>query len=138
MRLPVRLVSRLSLAQARDVGRWWNALAEADRRGLSAGCRPRTSEGPRVVARYVDDAVTDDDDETDFYEFIVNHELAFASGEGFRICSAHPEARATLSSGHVPASFVCPLGRASCPMRTMLDAAPRAGCSVQLSRVASS
>jgi hypothetical protein len=42
--------------------------------------------------------------------------------------TAHPEARAALAAGRIPAEFRCPLRRAACPLR---DQAP--GCDVRFS-----
>jgi hypothetical protein len=114
-----------------DVTRWWQGLGPAERRALrrDAGRPP-----PGVVARFVEAGdEPDSDGAVDFYEYLVNHELVFADERVFHICSAHPEARAVLAAGYLPAGFRCPRADATCPMRAVLDQAP--GCSVRLSLV---
>jgi hypothetical protein len=70
---------------------------------------------------------------TDFYEYLVNHEVILDDGRTDHICSAHPEARAALTAGRIPADFRCPRAQASCPMRALLNAAP--GCDVRFAIV---
>jgi hypothetical protein len=69
----------------------------------------------------------------DFYEYLVNHEIFIDDGPKYHFCSAHPEARAVLSAGHIPAAFRCPRGESACPMRVLLDRRP--GRDVRLSLV---
>jgi hypothetical protein len=126
------LTQRLSATQASDVDGWWNGLAPAERDSLrrDAG-RPPAG----VLARFTDgESVGDDgDDATDFYEYLVNHEIYLDDGRTFHICSAHPQARGCLAAGHVPSTFQCPRRDAGCPMRALLDLAP--GRDVRLSLV---
>jgi hypothetical protein len=121
-----RLAKRLSKAHATEVDEWWRGLAPAVRRELRrGGRRPPT----RVVARFVepDEPMAETHD---FYEYLVNHEIYIDDGPTWHICSAHPEARAVVAHGRIPASFVCPRSEAGCPMRGLL--ALRPGCDVQL------
>jgi hypothetical protein len=43
----------------------------------------------------------------------------------FHICQAQPAARAAVVAGELPATFVCPLGSAACPMRRLQMVAPQ-------------
>jgi hypothetical protein len=134
-KLPAILTKRLPEAHLGDVRRWWRGLAQADRSAL-AHAPARAPRG--VLARFVEAGSTDDTSDTtlDFYEYLVNHELYLEDGRTFHICAAHPEARAALARGVVPAGFVCPRADAACPMRALVGLA--GGRDVQLSLVASS
>lgn len=66
-------------------------------------------------------------------EYISNHDdigFFFLDGKTFHICRAHPEARARIRAGLIPASFTCPLAERDCPMSAIL--AEAGGCSVRL------
>jgi len=118
---PAGLTKRLSSAERRDVERWWDDLAPTERGALrrDAGRAPRG-----LVARFVEAGTeADDAGATDFYEYLVNHEIFLEDGRPFHICSSHPAARACLAAGLVPSGFRCPKGRAACPMRALADAA---------------
>ena len=39
-------------------------------------------------------------------------------------CRAHPDARAALAAGRIPAGFTCPFDSADCPMRRILAESP--------------
>jgi len=132
--VPAMLARRLSKAQLRSVTHWWQGLAPAERRGL----RHDPGRPPvRVIARFVGpDSHGDDAGEpTDFYEYLVNHEIFLEDGRRYHICSAHPEARAVASAGRVPASFRCPRADVHCPVRALLRTAP--SCDLRLSLVRS-
>ncbi len=90
------------------VRRWWSELSVRDRTSLRI---PR----PRLLARFVE--VDPSDDETDLYEWIVAHDLAFVQPRTFHICTRH------VFTELAP-SFVCPFAQSRCPMRAMLDASP--------------
>jgi hypothetical protein len=124
-----RLTRRLSKVQAAVVDEWWRGLAPAVRQELRrGGRRPPT----RIVARFVDpDEPRPEAD--DFYEYLVNHEIYIDDGPCWHICSAHPEARATIAAGRIPSTFRCPRAESSCPMRSLLELHP--GSDVQLSLV---
>jgi hypothetical protein len=122
--MPASLIRRLSAAQVIEGARWWQTLSPAQRRALGrdSGRPPRA-----IVGRFVESARIDDGDENiDFYEYLVNHEIVLDDGRRFHICSAHPAARAALAQGRVPAAFQCPRADSACPMRALLDALP--GC----------
>ena len=111
---------KLSGSEAAQVDAWWRGLAARDRRELrrDAGRPPI-----RVVGRFVEPG-NDDEVSIDFYEYLVNHEIYINDGPMYHICSAHPEARAAISKGRIPATFVCPRREKECPMRKVLDERP--------------
>lgn len=133
-RAPALLTRGLSAPQRFDVTSWWRGLAPADRRGLRADVgRPPAG----VVGHFVEagspDAREDNDGPSDYYEYLVNHEISLEDRRVFHICSAHPEARAVLTAGEIPAGFRCPRADAACPMRVLLDLAPGSNLRLALS-----
>ncbi len=60
----------------------------------------------------------------DFYEYLVNHEIILDDGPKYHVCTAHEAAESVVRAGTIPATFSCPLGRASCPMRRLLALDP--------------
>jgi hypothetical protein len=126
---PAKRTRGLSCAQRRDVARWWAGLTAAARHDLrrDGGRAPRA-----VLARFVEAGEADEGDgNTDFYEYLVGHEILLGDGRAFHICSAHEAARACLARGRIPAEFRCPRADAACPMRALAAAA--AGRDVRLS-----
>ena len=149
---PARMLDGLSPGQAEAVQQWWRHLPDAERRALSplwndksdscAYTRAEASDGKkrflkiplRVVGRFVDPRDRSEANEipnVDFYEYLVNHEIFLDDVRASHICSAHPEARAAVSAGHIPADFDCPIAKSGCPMRALLAA--DAGRSIVLS-----
>ena len=123
-----KLVKGLSTRDAGRVSRWWQDLSPAHRRDmertLDEGRRPARV---RLVGRFVMACVPPADPphpHIDFYEYLVNHEVSLEDKHVSHICSAHPSARAAISSGTIRASFACPLANTECPMRRMLARAP--------------
>ena len=106
---------------------WWLGLSEPDRRALRRRLRLRDDV---VVARFVEP----DDDEapvpSDFYEYLVGHEVYLEDGRSFHICTAHAQARAVVGRGRIPGGFRCPRADAHCPLRRLL--AERAGYDCRL------
>jgi len=124
------MTERLRLAPAKNrapdetlLARWWNGLTQAERRELAPDRRRHLA---GVVVRFVEDGepFDADADGIDFYEYLVNHEVFLDDGRTFHICSAHPEARACLATGCIPASFRCPRADVTCPMRAILGCSP--------------
>jgi hypothetical protein len=126
MRIQKTLVRNLTRAEAARVSQWWRGLAPIDQRALrrDAGRPP-----VRIVARFVEPG-GDEEASSDFYEYLVNHEIYLDDGPELRICSAHAEARAVIANGRIPATFGCPRNEKECPMRALLDHRP--GCDVRL------
>jgi len=126
---PATLTNRLSVAQTDDVSRWWLGLPPAERRGVRRLLDQEAARSPvRLVGRFVDARQryegVEEASVTDFYEYLVNHELTLDDGRTYHICFAHREARRALAAGEIRASFRCPLARTDCPMRAVLDRAP--------------
>lgn len=124
---PKNLTNGIPITADRAVSNWWQHLSPADRRTLRAH-PPRAPRG--LVGRYVEPAADKQAAWLDYYEYLVNHEIRIVDGPTFHICSAHPAARAAISSGTIPAAFACPRADAACPMRAILDRAP--GCSLRI------
>ena len=130
---PATLTDRLSVTQLSDVSQWWLRLAPGERRSLRRLLADDAT-GPaargRVLGQFVDALLSRENGNnpelgtTDFYEYLVNHELTLEDGRTFHICSAHAEARAVLTAGEIPADFRCPRADAHCPMRAILDLVP--------------
>lgn len=123
------LTNKLSVNQTHEVTRWWEALPAARRRAVETLLEQQAASTPvQVVGRFVDARQRYEDVEAplciDFYEYLVNHELTLDDGPTYHVCSAHPEARAVLAIGDVPAGFRCPFARTECPMRVILDREP--------------
>ena len=121
-----------------EIERWWQQLAPAERRSLR---RPRERRSLQVIGRFVEPGEGQGEGEAtdgliDFYEYLVNHELVLDTGRTFHICSAHPEVRAVVSSGLVPATFRCPRAAEVCPMRRLLSEQPSCDLRLTLEEVA--
>ncbi len=95
----------------------------ASRQKLDAHWKPRRANPLLVLlGRFVDAEPVDDPAEpSDFYEYLVAHELYLDDGPKFHICRAHALARARVARGRLSADFVCPIDRSDCPMRKVLD-----------------
>jgi len=109
--------------QSARVAAWWQTLSAKERLSL----RPRSaSRRLVVVGRFVEPGDDDPapDEPSDYYEYLVNHEIYLDDGRRFFICSAHPAARGAVARGRVAANFVCPRGDVACPMRQLLAHAP--------------
>lgn len=114
-RVLVALVRGLTQADRGAVERWWRALAPRERASLRL--EPRR----RVFGRWVEADEPVPEPTVDLYEYLVAHELLLEDGPPMHICTAHPALRRLVRRGRIPASFACPLGRARCPMRALLD-----------------
>lgn len=75
-----------------------------------------------------EDAIKHDTWNQDLYEYIVSHPevkvIAQFEGPKFHICRSHPQARAAIEAGIIPAEFACPFADEQCPMRALLAVAP--------------
>ena len=128
--VPPMLARRLSPTQVSLVTKWWRGLTPAEHRALRRDPgRPPAG----VVGRFVvpDSRGEDAGEPIDFYEYLVNHEIFLEDGRPYHICSAHPEARAAIAAGRIPAAFRCPRADVDCPMRALLSTTP--GCDLRLS-----
>lgn len=106
--------------QSAQVAAWWQALSAKERLSLRQCSASRRLV---VVGRFVEPC----DDEpgrkepSDYYEYLVNHEIYLDDGRKFFICSAHPAARNAVARGRIAARFICPREDAACPMRRLLS-----------------
>lgn len=96
---------------------WWQGLSSQDRCALKQRLRYRDDV---IVARFVEPGGDDEPVPSDFYEYLVGHELYLEDGRRFFICSAHPEARVALERGRIPHDFRCPRADTACPIRQLL------------------
>jgi hypothetical protein len=111
--------------------KWWESLSAQDRRLLRGRLRYRDDV---IVARFVEPDASDEPVPSDFYEYLVGHEVYLEDGRSFHICSAHAQARAVVEQGRIAHDFECPRASATCPLRQIL--AQRAGhdCLLQLAK----
>lgn len=117
-------------AERAAVQAWWDGLdpvAREECRALWRGERRAAWDGVVVVPEVegAEEDVEDARGRRDLLEYILNHDVAFfLDAQTYRICRRHPIARAVVSTGYVPRSFVCPLGhRAACPIEQLRTAA---------------
>lgn len=96
---------------------WWQGLSELDRRALRRRLRLRDEV---IVARFEEPVGDEGPVPSDFYEYLVGHEVYLEDGRTFRICTAHAQARAVVAQGRIPYEFRCPRAEAGCPMRRLL------------------
>ena len=112
---------KLPIAQREIVDGFWRGLSTHDRAELRRDpCRPPG----RVFVRFVEPGENETPSSDDFYEYLVNHEIFLEDETPRHICTAHPEARRVLSTGHVPHDFRCPRADLTCPMRALLALGP--------------
>jgi hypothetical protein len=113
----------------RSTVEWWQGLSVQDKCSLRRRLRDRDEV---VVARFVEADSDDWPSPSDFYEYLVGHEVYLEDGRGLHICSAHPEARAALDRGLIPRDFLCPRGEVTCPMRQLLSEGAGRDCLLRL------
>jgi hypothetical protein len=137
MNLPTMFREALANAGLRAVDEWWAQLDASSRTEalhLWHECsRAESGLAVRVEARFADDSDEDAGDfwHSDYYDYLVNHEIYLFEVPGIHICTRHPLAAAAARAGFIPRDFSCPLLLAGdCPMRRLLAHAP--GRSVRL------
>jgi len=139
--LPPSLLDSIDAASQPEVEQWWGMLPDAARRDFVGMWDARAEdaawagylEGERLVwqelpielvGELVDDGAEFEHEQLkqELLEYINNHEEVqfFLLDRSFHICRAHAMAREVIEEGVLPADFVCPLGNAACPMRTIL------------------
>src|SRR5690349_22331420 len=109
---------------------WWESLSPRDRRSLRGRLRYRDDV---IVARFVEPDASDEPVPSDFYEYLVGHEI-YLEDRSFHICSAHAQARAVVEQGRIGHDFECPRASASCPLRRILAQRPGHDCLLQLGK----
>jgi hypothetical protein len=116
---------------------WWEHLDEPSRSEalrLWQDCRHSENElSIRVEARFVEqpDEETAEFWHSDYYDYLVNHEVYLLDAKKFHICTRHPVAAAAVRAGVIPHDFRCPFQSSDCPMQKLLSRAP--GKSIRLS-----
>lgn len=128
--IPHSLCRGLAPEHRHQVGAWWTALSDDARADLERMCDPgATCEEPpiRLVGRLVDEETRRETRlaRQQLFDYIANHEEIqfFLRDVEHHICRAHPAARRVIRTGFLPATFRCPVGSGSCPMRRIVDAA---------------
>jgi hypothetical protein len=112
------------------IDEWWAKLDEFSRsEALHLWDDCREAEGGlsvRVEARFAEEQDEESDDfwHSDYYDYLVNHEIYLFDGPRFHICTRHPVAAAAARAGVVPHDFCCPLRSTDCPMRRLLSLSP--------------
>jgi hypothetical protein len=118
--VPAAFMNGLSSREVEAVAMWWQGLTPEARRTL----KWRRATPPLVLlGRFVDAEPGDDEAShpSDFYEYLVGHEIYLDDGRRFHICRAHERARAALARGRIHAAFACPLRHENCPLRRLLE-----------------
>ena len=143
--LPTQLLVDISPTDAAAVEAWWAGLPEAARSEVAAlwderqdiclfgmapeldGAAPPVVIGGRFVPR--GEAAGREEWRAEYFEHLMNNlDLVFFEApvvRTFHICTRHRAARAVLAAGRIPADFRCPLDRADCPLRRLLDVSPK-------------
>lgn len=143
--LPARILSRIADDARPVVQRWWasltptareDSLTDRDERRETGVFAPqegdRWEQVPVVIGgRFVPaehSQLVGPEWHADYFDYLLKYpELLLNEKREIRtggVCTAHPEARATLAAGCIPAGFVCPLGSDECPMRKLLSQRP--------------
>ena len=141
--VPADILARIADDARPVVRRWWAGLTAADRQAAVAAWddeaqdrffAPESGDSepiPVVLGgRFVpaEQPLVGPEWHADYFEYLLKYpELLLCEKPYFPIggvCTAHPEARAALAAGCIPAGFQCPLASAECPMRRLLDKRP--------------
>ena len=141
--LPADIWLRIAADARPVVCRWWSGLTDAERADAVAAWdeerqaaffTPETGDieplpvviGGRFVPAEHPELVGSEW-QADYFEYLLKYPELLLPPPEYHIggvCTAHPEARAVLASGCIPAGFVCPLSSAECPMRPLLAKRP--------------
>lgn len=149
--LPSDILARIPADALPAVRQWWADMTPPARRFALTAWDPRREDSffdpadgddwdqiPVVIGgRFVppEQPLVGPEWHADYFEYLLKYPELLLDHEPFTpiggACTTHPEARAALASGCVPAGFACPLGLAECPLRRLLDREP--GRSLRLS-----
>lgn len=127
--LPMLFREALSNAGMVAIDEWWkqlDELARAEALRLWHDCGQSESElSVRVEARFIEEQEEDVGFwHSDYYDYLVNHEIYLFKVPGAHICTRHPVAEAAARAGIIPHDFSCPFGSTDCPMRRLLAVSP--------------
>jgi len=135
--LPALFREALSNAGMLTIDNWWAHLDEISRREalrLWHDCSHEESNLEiRVEARFIENPKEESAEfwQSDYYDYLVNHEIYLFDVKGAHICTRHPVAAAAARAGIVRHDFHCPFQSEACPMRNLVSRAP--GKSLRLS-----
>jgi hypothetical protein len=143
--VPADILARVGDDALPAVRRWWTDLSAADRQAAVVAWDDEARD--RFFAPLADDTLEQlpvviggrfvpaeqsqlvgPEWHADYFEYLLKYpelllcELPYYPVMG--VCTAHPEARAVLAAGCIPAGFVCPLSSVECPMRQLLAKTP--------------
>jgi hypothetical protein len=142
MTLPMMFREALASAGLRAIDDWWahlDASSRSEALQLWHECS-QTESGlaVRVEARFADDHEDERGDfwHSDYYDYLVNHEIYFYRERSFHICTQHPVAAAAARAGFISHDFTCPLQAGDCPMRRLLAHSPGRSVRLRVSIVA--
>jgi hypothetical protein len=136
MTLPMMFREALASAGLRAIDEWWAHL-DAPSRSEALQLWHECSQAESGLAVRVEARFAEDHEEkagefwhSDFYDYLVNHELYFFRERSFHICTRHPKVAGAVRAGFIPHDFTCPLESGDCAMRRLLALSP--GKSVRL------
>ncbi|MHA3771777.1 hypothetical protein ACXR0O_09605 [Verrucomicrobiota bacterium sgz303538] len=123
--MPLLFCEAMSSLGEDMINAWWAGLDEGARADVVEFWYNSTNGQPAiatVVGRVnpVNETAEREFWHNDFYEYLINHELYFVEPRPFHVCTEHHIARQAVRSGYINGDFQCPLGRETCPMRTIL------------------
>jgi hypothetical protein len=142
MILPMMFREALASAGLRAIDEWWAHLDSSSRSEalhLWHECSQAESKlAVRVEARFADESDENAGDfwHSDYYDYLVNHEIYLLDVPDVHICTQHPVAAAAARTGFIPHDFACPLQAGDCPMRRLLALAPGRSLRLRVSVVA--
>lgn len=142
MTMPMMFREALASAGLRAIDEWWAHLdtsARSEALHLWYECSQAESGlAVRVEAQFADERDEDTGDfwHSDYYDYLVNHEIYLFDVPGVHICTQHPVAAAAVRAGFIPRDFSCPLQASDCAMRRLLAHAPGRSLRLRVSVVA--
>jgi hypothetical protein len=142
MTLPTMFREALASAGLRAIDEWWahlDASSRSEALHLWNECnQAELGLAVRVEARFADEHEEETGDfwHSDYYDYLVNHEIYFHREPVFHICTRHPVAAAAARAGFVPHDFTCPFEAPDCAMRRLLARSPGRSVRLRVSLVA--
>jgi hypothetical protein len=142
MILPTMFREALANAGLRAIDEWWahlDASSRSEALQLWHECsHDESGLAVRVEARFADgpEEQMGDFRHSDYYDYLVNHELYFYRARPFHICTRHPVAAAAVRAGFIPHDFSCPFQAGDCAMRRLLAHSPGRSLRLRVSLVA--
>ena len=132
----------LARAGLRAIDEWWAHL-DASSRSEALHLWHECSQAEfglavRVEALFADDHAKETGDfwHSDYYDYLVNHEIYLFNVPGVHVCTQHPVAATAVRAGFIPHDFSCPLQAENCAMRRLLSHSPGRSLRLRVSLVA--